>query len=170
MKRISRIAAALVLALGCSRAPKPLTDVEKAAIADSVSQVAAQWMADLSQRPSAERYDAAFAPGADIMHAEKGALITTRDSIVGAARGVFTRTSAFSANMARKRLIVVDRDVVVIGAQVDLATKDSAGKRWTGQEAWTAVFHRTPDGWKIVADHESFPEPAPAPAKPKGTR
>ena len=107
---------------------------------------------------------AAFAPGADILHAEKGLLITTRDSILGAARAAFATAASFSAVMKEKRVLVPDRDVAVIGAMVDLATKDSAGRAWTGREAWMAVFHRTPDGWKLVADHESFPEPAPAPA------
>jgi hypothetical protein len=86
--------AALVLAAGCSRAPLALSDAERAAIADTVSQVAAQWMADLSNQPTVERYAAAFAPG-DILHAEKGLLITTRDSILGAARAAFR--AAFTA-------------------------------------------------------------------------
>lgn len=157
-------AVALGLAAGCNTTV-PMNDAERAAIADSVSQVAAQWMADLSKQPTVERYAAAFAPGADILHAEKGTLITTRDSILGAARAAFSTAASFSAVMKERRVLVPDRDVAVLGAQVDLAVKDSAGKEWSGREAWTAVFHRTPDGWKIVADHESFP-PEPAPATP----
>ena len=159
-------AAAIVLATGCRQAPRPLTDAEKAAIADSVSRVAAQWMADLSKEPTVERYAAAFVRGADILHAEKGLLVTTRDSILGAARAAFATAASFSATMKEKRVIVSDRDDAVIGAQVVVAVKDSSGKEWSGREAWLAVFHRAPDGWKLVADHESFP-PEPAPAKPK---
>ncbi len=159
-------AAAIVSAAGCARAPLPLNDAERAAIADSVSRVAAQWMADLSRQPTVERYAAAFAPGADILHAEKGLLITTRDSILGAARAAFSTAASFSATMKERRIIVPDRDVAIIGAQVDLATRDSAGKTWSGRQAWLAVFHRTPDGWKLVADHESFP-PEPTPGQPK---
>ena len=158
-------AAAIVFAAGCSQSQKPLSDAEKAAIADSVSAAAAQWMADLSKRPTVEGYAAAWAPGADILHAEKGLLITTRDSILGAARAVFATVTSFSARIREKRVIVLDRDLAVLGAMVDLATTNLAGKAWSGQEAYLAVFHRTPDGWKLVADHESFPEPAPAPAK-----
>lgn len=159
-------AAALAFSAGCARAPVPLSDAEKQAIADSVSRVAAQWMADLSKRPTGEGYAAAWASGADILHAEKGLLIATRDSIIGAARAVFSSVASFSAIMKERRVLVPDRDDAILGAQVDLAVKDSAGKEWSGREAWLAVFHRTPEGWKLVADHESFP-PEPTPARPK---
>ncbi len=152
-------ATALALAAGCSRVSRPLSDAERTAIADSVTRVATRWMADLSERPTVEGYAAAWAAGADVLHAEKGLLIAARDSIMGAARAAFAASASFSARMAQRRVLVLGRDDAVLGAQVDLATRDAAGKTWSGREAWLAVFHRTPEGWKLVADHESFPSP-----------
>ena len=43
---------------------------------------------------------------------------------------------------------------------------DTANRVTPIREAWTMVFHRTSDGWKIAADHESTAPPAPpAPAR-----
>jgi ketosteroid isomerase-like protein len=70
--------------------------------------------------------------------------------------------------MDQKRVTVLDRDVAVFAALLNGTFKDSAGKETPFHEAWMAVYHRTSDGWKIAADHESTPPPAPpAPPKPE---
>ena len=159
-------AAALVCAAGCNKT-LPMNDSDRAAIADSVSQVATQWLASFSARPTIENYLAAHVRGEDWVHAEYGMIYPTYDSTVKAATAGLRGLVSFPITPSQKRVTVLDRDVVVFTCLVDGAMKDSAGKETPFHEAWTAVYHRTADGWKIAADHESTAPPAPAPAKPK---
>ncbi len=77
--------------------------------------------------------------------------------------------SSIKLTFDQRRVSVLDRDVVVFTALANGAVKDPAGKETPFHEAWMAVFHRTSDGWKIVADHESTAPPAPpAPARKRG--
>ena len=159
-------AAAIVFGAGCANAPKPLTDVERAAIADSVNQVLTQWLADFSKAPSAEKWMSAFVPGPDLVHAEYGMIYPTRDSLVTAVRAFLKTVATLNVTMNQKRLTVLDRDVVVLTTMMNGTFKDAAGKETPFNEAWMAVYHRTPDGWKIATDHESTAPPAPAPVRP----
>jgi len=163
-------AAAIVLAAGCSKAPKPMTDAERAAVADSVSQMATQWLASFATKPTVEKYLAQHVRGNEWVHAEYGMIYPTYDSLVKVASASFKHLTSFAATPGQKRVTVLDRDVVVFTSLLDGVMKDSAGKEIPFHEAWMAVYHRTPDGWKIAADHESTAPPAPAPAPKKPAR
>jgi hypothetical protein len=161
-------AAAIAFAAGCNKVPLPLNSGDRAAIADSVSQVATQWLASFSAQPTVENYLSGYVRGNDLVHAEYGMIYPTYDSLVAGARAFLKPITSFKVTMGQKRVTVLDRDVVVLTAMLSGTMKDAAGTETPMQEAWTAVYNRTPDGWKIAADHESTPPPAPAaPAKPK---
>jgi ketosteroid isomerase-like protein len=162
-------AAAIALAAACNKAPAPLTDAERTALADSVGQIATQWMATFVTQPTVEKYLSHYVHGNDLVHAEYGMIYPTYDSLVAGARAFFKTVSSMNFTLDQKRFTVLDRDVVVMTAMVKGTMKDSAGKESPpSQEAWTAVWHRTSDGWKIAADHESMAPPAPlAPPKPE---
>ncbi len=160
--------AAIALAAACSKAPPPLSDAEKAAIADSVSQIATQWLASFATQPTVEKFLSQYVRGDELVHAEYGMIYPTYDSVVAGARAFFKTVSSMNFTLDQKRLTVLDRDVVVLTAMVKGTMKDTAGKESPPeQEAWTAVWHRTPDGWRVVADNESMAPPAPpTPATP----
>jgi len=164
-------AAAIAFAAGCSKAPKPLTDAERAGLSDSVSEVAAGMLASLSTagKATADNYLSYYVRGDALVHAEYGMIYPTYDSLVKVVRIWWAPGTTFHGTMDQKRVTVLDRDVVVFAALLNGAFKDSAGKEMPLHEAWMAVYHRTPDGWKIAADHESTPPPAP-PAPPKPER
>ena len=161
-------AAAIALAAGCNKAA-PLNDADRAALADSVSQMATQMMASLGTRATAtaDNWLSHFVKGDALVHAEYGTIYPTYDSLVKVLRAAFGGGTTVHIAMDQKRVTVLDRDVVVLTTLLNGATKDSTGKETPFHEAWTAVWHRTPDGWKIAADHESTAPPAPAPVKPK---
>ena len=112
-------AAALAFAAGCNKAPAPLNDADRAAIADSVSQVATQWMASFSARPTAENYLSAYVRGNDLVHAEYGMIYPTYDSLVAGVRAFLKPVASFKVTMGEKRLTVLDRDVVVLSAHAE---------------------------------------------------
>ncbi len=163
-------AAAIALAASCYKAPAPLTDAQRAALADSVGQLTTQWLATFVTQPTVEKYLAHYVRGNELVHAEYGMIYPTYDSLVAGARAFFRTVSSMNFTLENPRFTVLDRDVVVMSTMVKGTSKDTAGKESPpSQEAWTAVWHRTPDGWKIVADHESMAPPAP-PAPPKPAR
>jgi ketosteroid isomerase-like protein len=162
-------AAAIVLAVACTKAPAPLTDAERTALADSVSQVATGMAASFATPGKATVDDVLsyYVHGDALVHAEYGMIYPTYDAFVKAVRAAWQPVTTAHVTLDQKRVTVLDRDVVVFTALSNGTMKDSAGKETPFHEAWTAVYHRTPDGWKIAADHESTAPPAPpAPAKP----
>lgn len=163
-------AAALAFAAGCNKAPAPLTDAERAAIADSVSQMATQWIATLSTQATPENILSRYVSGNELVHAEYGMIYPTYDSLLKVVRAMYRPGTALRITLDQKRLTVLDRDVVVLTALLNGTMKDSAGKEMPVHEAWMAVFHRTADGWKVAADNEATPPPAPAPAPAKPKR
>jgi ketosteroid isomerase-like protein len=159
-------AAAIVFAAACGKAPKPMTDAERTALADSVSQVVTQMLASVSTNATADNMLGYYVRGNELVHAEYGMIYPTYDSLVKVVRAMWRPGTTFRATLNQKRVSVLDRDVVVFTALINGAMRDSTGKETPVNEAWTAVYHRTPDGWKIAADHESTAPPAPpAPAR-----
>jgi ketosteroid isomerase-like protein len=160
-------AAAIAFAAACSKAPPPLNDADRAALADSVSAVVTQMFASLAQDASAEKVLRYFVKGNELVSATEGMIFPTYDSLVKVENAEYRPGTKLHVKLDQRHLTVLDRDVVVFAARLDGGMKDSAGTEWPVHAAWTAVYHRTGDGWKIAADHESVVPPAPAPAKPK---
>ncbi len=170
MKLSLSIAGAGALALAaCALPQRPLTDAHRAALADSVTQVATEMAASLANPATpatADRYMAYYAGREELVHAEYGMIYPSYDSLVKAVHAGLAPGSSIKLTFDQRRVSVLDRDVVVFTALANGAVKDPAGKETPFHEAWMAVFHRTSDGWKIVADHESTAPPAPpAPAR-----
>jgi len=159
-------AVAFMVAAGCSKAPKPMTDAERTALADSVSQVATQWIASFETQATTENWFSHYVRGNDLVHAQDGMIYPTYDSLVNVVRASLRPGSSWKMTLDQKRLSVLDRDVVVVTALLNGVLKDSAGTETPWHRAWTTVWHRTPDGWKIAVDNASAAPPAPPPAKP----
>ena len=157
-------AAAIVFIAGCSKAPKPMTDAERTALGDSVSQVVTQGFAGFATNASADNILASYVKGNELVHAEYGMIYPTYDSLVKVVRAIWRPGTTAHFTLDQRRVTVLDRDVVVFTALMNGTVKDSAGKEEPFHEAWTAVYHRTLDGWKIAADHESMAPAAPMPA------
>jgi len=166
------MAGAAVLALAACNQPQPLTDAQKTALADSVDQVATQMMASFTEHATPEGYLSYGVTGNDRMHAEYGMIFPTYYSLVKGVRAQLRPGTAFHVSLSDKHFTVLSRDVVVLTAMIGGTMRDSAGTETPMHEAWTAVYQRSADGWKITADHESVAPPAPPPqaARPSAKR
>jgi len=158
-------AAAIALA-ACGTAKPPLDEMQRTALADSIEQwVAGPYLA-AHQSPNVDTILALYASGADLAVAANGTIYPSYDSIITAARAFWGRpgvTARFTLGGAR--LNVLSRDAAVVTAMLTGAVRDSAGVETPMSVAWTAVLQRAGSGWKIVAEHTSWPPPpAPAPA------
>jgi hypothetical protein len=161
-------AAAVALVATCAPPQRPLTDAQRAALGDSVDQVASRMMASFATQATADHMLSFYVSGNELAHAEYGMIFPTYDSLVKAARAFWRPYKAVQLALSEKHLTVLDRDVVVLTAFISGTVTDSANQATPVREAWTAVFHRTSDGWKIAADHESMAPPAPAAKSARG--
>lgn len=157
-------AVAFVVAAGCQKPPQRLNEAYRVALSDSVDQVATGIMTTMAAQPSADGFLANYVPGNAEVHAEYGMIYPTFDSLAKVVRAGFGQMKAFNLKLTDRRITVLDRDVVVVTGMIVGTVTDTANQVAPFREAWTAVFHRTSDGWKIAADHESTAPPAPAPA------
>ncbi len=158
--------AALALAAACTMPQRPLTEAQRAALGDSVDQVAGRLMAAVATHPNVDTMLAYYVKGPDLVHAEYGMIYPTYDSLVKGARAFLGSVKSANFKFTDKHVTVLDRDVVVLTVMIGGTVTDTANRVTPVSEAWTMVFHRTSDGWKIAADHESVAPPAPpAPAR-----
>ena len=84
-------AAALAFAAACNRAPLPLSDAERAAIADSINQMATQMMASFATPATAASVDkmlSYYVKGDALVHAEYGMIYPSYDSLVKGVRAM----------------------------------------------------------------------------------
>ncbi len=159
-------AAALAVAAACSMPQRPLTEAQRAALGDSVDQVASRLTAALATHLNVDTMLAYYVKGNELVHAEYGMIYPTYDSLVKGARAFLASVKSADLKLSDKHVTVLDRDVVVLTAMVGGTVTDAANRTTPVSEAWMMVFHRTSDGWKIAADHESTAPPAPpAPAR-----
>jgi len=159
-------AAALALA-ACARLP--LTEQQKAALADSVTRYMAGPFAVALQHPTVERVMPLYAPGNDILVVDFGTIYAGRDTVTEANRQYWGHpgmTAHFT--FTSPHVAVLNRDAAVFTAMVSLALKDSAGVETPMRFAWTGVLVRVGGDWKVQVEHSSLPPAPAAPTKPTG--
>ena len=129
-----------------------------AALADTLKQIISDAY-DFSRPGVVERMNALYAPTGQVISASGGTIIATRDSLqAGIAR--------FWDNVGRNMKNPVWKwgDVFVEPIGIDAAVLTASwsiphiapdGQSHVISGAWTAVFRRTPAGWKIVQEHLS---------------
>jgi len=160
------VAGAAALALAACTKP-PLTDQQKAALADSVKQYAEGPFTATFEHPTVEKVMALYAPGDDILVVDFGRIYAGRDAVTALGRqwwGHPGMTAHFT--QSSPHVAVLDRDAAVYTAMVTGALKDSAGVETPMNFAWTGVFVRVGGEWKLQVEHSSLPPASPAPAKP----
>jgi len=160
--RVVLAAAAVVVLAACTK--PPLDEQQKTALADSVEQyVAGPFLATFSP-PNVDAILALYAPGNGVQSVENGKISANRDSIVQAVRAAYGQPNVtYQYTLAAPQVTVLSRDAAVYTTMVAVTMKDSAGVETPMRFAWTGVFVRMAGGWKVQAEHSSYP-PAPAPA------
>ncbi|NIM49961.1 MAG: DUF3225 domain-containing protein [Gemmatimonadales bacterium] len=145
----------LLVAAACQPATTELTEEQRAAIADTVRQLADTFFEDFR----ALDFDRAMAPWAsELVWAENGVLGANRDSLDTVWRGMFASIQEVtSGDWGEVHVKVLGPDAAVFSATFDWAGVDTSGAQIGTAGVWTTVWLRTDEGWKIVHGHESFP-------------
>jgi hypothetical protein len=155
-------AVALGVAAGCAKAPVPLSDAEKQALADSVGRIATEYITSMTPRVDVARMLSYYEQRPDLVIAGEGMVWVSYDSLAKLAPIEYPAGSAVTGTLDDKHFTILSRDVVVITSRFHAVMKDSAGTETPTEGVLTFVFHRTPDGWKIALEHSSASMPAPA--------
>ena len=166
-RRAISIAAAMLLAAAaaCREASgRPLLREERAAIADSIArQVTAAY--DLSAPDVVARMMSLYPTTGDVVSASAGTVVTSRDSLEANIR-------AFWQNVGRNmrdprwewrsmRIDVLSPTSAVMTATYRIPHRTPEGVAHVVGGAWTAVFERREEGWRIVHEHLSDSPPEP---------
>jgi len=157
-----------VLLVACQPTERPISSAEQASIADSVTSQMDTLFAALNAR-SVDRLYALYAPGESLVTADNGTLVASRDSMERADRALFGSLRAVQFAEDGRKVQVLTRGVVVFTSAYHGTMTDSTGRATEMRGAWTGVWQRLPQGWRIVSQHGSMPAPA-APAAPGGRR
>jgi len=166
--------AAVVALAACSMSKPPLDEMQRTALADSIEQWVAGPYVAVYQHPNVDSILAFYGSGADLAVAENGMVFPSYDSIVATTRAFWGRpglTAHFTVGGAHVN--VLSREAAVVTAMLTGGVRDSAGVETPMSAAWTAVLQRAGSGgWKIVAEHASWPPAAPAaePVRPAARR
>jgi len=157
MLRLAVAAVALLLLAACQPAATEFTEEQRAAVADTIRQLADTFFEDFRTLD----IDRAVAPFAsDVVWAENGVLGANRDSLETAWSGVFASIrEVTSGEWGEVHVKVLGPDAAAYTASFDWVGVDSTGAQLGGSGVWTTIWQRTAEGWKIVQGHESYLPP-----------
>jgi len=155
--RRGTIAALAAAALVVACQPAALTDADRAAIEEEITQLYAEHTAAINAG-DAEAWLAYFEPGDDFRMAYHGELMdwsameaTTAESFEG--------LSDIQFSWLGNHVHVLSRDVVIVTSLWHWSSVDADGVAGEGGGTWTVVLVKKDGAWKIVNASETFPQP-----------
>lgn len=134
---------------------RPITEAERAAIADSAVAVMRGGFDDV-HRKDAAALSARYVSGSDVIHVED--TVVTRGA--HAIRESFAAALAGAAAIDSGRLdgpqtIVIDRRTVVVMSPFQEIITLPDGERYLDRGVWSSVIVRRPEGWRLLTGHVS---------------
>jgi hypothetical protein len=152
------LAAAMIVAAGCSRPAPSLSSSDRQAIVDSLTrQVKAAY--DLSKPNVEQRLLSLYPPSGRVVSAASGQIITSRDTL---AMGIQAFWNKVGVNMRQPRWIwdqmlfdVLAPDAAVMTAQYHVPHLTPRNMPHVIGGAWTAVFQKRGGRWYIIQEHLS---------------
>lgn len=150
-----------VLLLGCRSAGETMTDVERAALADSLSGFARQMMLDIDGH-DVDKFIGHHENGPGFAWATSGALVPL-DSMHATMRTYFSGPQGQHAHfsLGDVRAVSLGRNAGAVTAIINSTNRDSTGAERRSHQAWTIVVERREGRWRVVQAHESYPTEIP---------
>ena len=153
--RVSVLVTATLL-FGCQTAEQHMSDAQKGAIEETVQSlfeqnIAASEKADLDSLVTSVRdtHNAGFITN--------GVFYPSFDSLIADVRPGFSRLKGQEITLSDKRITALSPNVVLVTAHGNFAAADKANNTFEGDFAWTFVYAKTGDEWKVIHSHQSSP-------------
>jgi ketosteroid isomerase-like protein len=146
------ILAGIAITLGCftlhaQSIARPAIEQQVRSAIDSLASSMASLQPD--------RMLAAWAPGADVLHASN-ASIARIDTLLPSLYPVWRARRAFKMTWTMRALRVLGPSAAVATTSVRFVATDTLGVTTTREGVWTMVFAESGGAWKIVADHRTM--------------
>ena len=148
------------LALACVPAAPPTTlaEADRAVIEREVT-LAMDSLIAAASRVDADRVFGYYAPG---LHVEDGAL-TSLDSLQANYRALYATLQRIDFTIRRQQVRALSPNLAMVVAEGSYAVVARGGGRQQGRVAWTLLWQRESDRWRLLHSHQSFPAAVPVP-------
>ena len=149
----------MLVVVACQPAAMELTDAEKAAIADDVNAITAEFF-DVWRAADWERGMTYYYDSPEMVWAWEGVIDYGYAEVDAKYRPGFASVASQTFDITDSRTTVLSRDVVLFTATMLWSQTDTAGL--TGPEmhiAWTGVWVLRDGAWKVQHAHTSQPPP-----------
>ena len=171
--------AAFFVTTGCAPAPVTMTDVQRAAIADSARALVKSVMAnfdkmdtDASLKDYSKDADARYMDGGSV-YASFSAYRASQAQFAAVLEAAHTSTDSID-------VVVLSPDAVVMSAPWQSTLRAKGRSDYIVHGAWSLVLQRRTGRWQVIHAHESIvnpdamvaaltPGPSKAAAKPKSS-
>lgn len=151
------LAIVALVALAACQPSQEFTDDQELALVDSVLQVHGGLIA-AARAVDADRLLAFFAADAGVV---MDGVVVPRDRFATNVRAAYQQLDRQEVDWHPARVSVISRDAVVLTIGGRYRAISPTGETvWDGEVAWTEVFERQPDGWKLTHAHQSRVPPA----------
>jgi ketosteroid isomerase-like protein len=141
------------LVMGCSgKHAEPLSEAEKRQIAGEVLEAG---LASLEHGRNLDA-DSEFAVFADeFVYAEDGIVVANADSLLNVYRALYSTLESLNPSWHNTHVHVISGDLAVLTGNYDSWAEGNSGTRLVFHGAFTWVFQKHDDQWKVVHAHTS---------------
>jgi len=147
--------ALLVLSLGCQPQQRTLTDAQSKAIGTEVRNQFDQLVSAIDQL-DADAWSRFYSKD-DFVSAMVGTdYYGTRGEWVDTITKYFSMTERQSIEPLQVRVTALAPDLALMTSQEKGQIRSKAGDRGAFEHAFTMIWKKEPDGWKIIHSHESM--------------
>jgi hypothetical protein len=147
-----------LFAISCQPQQKPLTDAQKAAIADSAKAVV-QSMLDHADKLDFQGYFDGYATDADVRCIENGSLHPSLDFMKKAYAELQPAFESLQNTPDSWEITVLSSDAVVITMPKHFTFKPKGLPEYKAQSVWSGVLQHRGGKWAIIQSHESWLNP-----------
>jgi hypothetical protein len=161
MRRFVLAAFALTVLAACQPATTELTEEQKAAISEELTQQYEGLLASTSQL-SQEGFMGYFQNSHEITFAANGSFYRSHSALVDTVAAHWAPIASMEGNWGNLNIQVLAPNVAVATSVFNFTATDNAGATTHFTGTWTAVWVEREGAWKMVNVAETFP-PAETP-------
>ena len=108
-----------------------------------------------AEQADADRLFALHSTAIEYVHINNGTRLT-RDQLVAYYKDVYSEVDRQEIEMGEPAFSILSKDAVIVAWEGQFTTYRNGGSTLTGEIAWTHLWKRTENGWKLFHAHHSL--------------